>query len=72
MADESEVLRTYPVVMYRRSPGPPGWMFRNADETDWHGPFGSRDEAVSFGLEAMTMNQNGTTVLAKTSVRRAA
>ena len=63
-------MRTYPVVTYRRSPAAAGWVFRNAGEEEWHGPFASRDEAVTFALEAMT--RTGTAVLAKPSVRRAA
>ena len=70
MTDDSEILRTYPVVMYRRSPGPHGWMFRNADDDTWHGPFADRDKAIAFGLQ--TISQGAVPAVRRPSVRRAA
>ena len=70
MADDSEILRTYPVVTYRRAQGPHGWMFRNADDETWHGPFADRDEAIAFGLQSIS--RDPVPVLRKASVRRAA
>ncbi len=70
MVDDSEILLTYPVVTYRRSQAPQGWMFRNADDETWHGPFVDRDAAIAFALQ--TMSGGKTPVLAKTAVRRAA